>query len=157
MNVLMISPGFPDEMPRFTRALAAVGARVIGLGDQPEGALLPEVREALTSYVRVPSLWEEAQVIEAVRTKLAGQPLDRIESLWEPAMELAGRMREEFGVPGLDRAQSHAFRDKERTKQVLHEAGVRCPPHTSATTAPRPNAPNTTSSTRTTSSPDASR
>ena len=51
MNVLMISPGFPDEMPRFTRALAAVGARVIGLGDQPEGALLPEVREALTSDV----------------------------------------------------------------------------------------------------------
>ena len=39
MNVLMISPGFPAEMPLFTAGLAAVGARVIGLGEQPEQAL----------------------------------------------------------------------------------------------------------------------
>ena len=32
MNVLMISPGFPTEMQYFTRGLARVGARVIGLG-----------------------------------------------------------------------------------------------------------------------------
>ena len=27
MNVLLISPGFPVEMPQFTRGLAEVGAR----------------------------------------------------------------------------------------------------------------------------------
>ena len=27
MNVLMISPGFPNEMPLFARGLAEVGAR----------------------------------------------------------------------------------------------------------------------------------
>ena len=41
MNVLMFSPGFPAEMPRFTRGLARVGAGVLGLGDQPP-AMLPE-------------------------------------------------------------------------------------------------------------------
>ena len=53
----MISPGFPPEMPYFTRALAAVGARVLGIGDQHKDALAPEVRAALTAYHRVPDLW----------------------------------------------------------------------------------------------------
>jgi len=47
MNVLMISPGYPPEMPFFTLGLARAGARVIGLGDQPEGGLAPMVRDSL--------------------------------------------------------------------------------------------------------------
>ena len=39
MDVLMFSPGYPAEMPYFTRGLAEVGARVWGIGDQPAGAL----------------------------------------------------------------------------------------------------------------------
>ena len=38
MNVLMLSPGYPPEMPRFALGLRAVGARVIGMGDQPASA-----------------------------------------------------------------------------------------------------------------------
>ena len=34
-TVVMLSPGYPMEMAYFTRGLAAVGARVIGVGDQP--------------------------------------------------------------------------------------------------------------------------
>ena len=30
MNVLMLSPGFPAEMPLFTRGLREVGAQIIG-------------------------------------------------------------------------------------------------------------------------------
>ena len=67
MNVLMISPGYPPEMPLFTRGLAAVGARVIGLGDQPEGALPAEVRQVLSGYVQVRSFGDEAGVIEQLR------------------------------------------------------------------------------------------
>jgi DNA-binding MurR/RpiR family transcriptional regulator len=47
MNIVMISPGYPVEMAYFTRALAAVGATVIGLGDQPPSALPEPAREAL--------------------------------------------------------------------------------------------------------------
>jgi hypothetical protein len=32
MNVVFLSPGFPNEMPRFVRGLASVGARVWGVG-----------------------------------------------------------------------------------------------------------------------------
>ena len=42
MNIVMISPGYPAEMAYFTRALATVGANVIGVGDQPQSAL-PDV------------------------------------------------------------------------------------------------------------------
>ena len=45
MNVVMLSPGYPAEMAYFTRALAGVGARVIGVGDQPRDAL-PEIGRA---------------------------------------------------------------------------------------------------------------
>ena len=50
LNVLMISPGFPAEMPFFTRGLARVGANAIGIGDQAQ-SVLPEIaRESLSAY-----------------------------------------------------------------------------------------------------------
>ena len=41
----MISPGYPQEMAYFTRGLAAVGARVIGVGDQSRDQLPGPARE----------------------------------------------------------------------------------------------------------------
>ncbi|MCZ6574568.1 MAG: ATP-grasp domain-containing protein [Planctomycetota bacterium] len=134
MNVLMISPGFPDEMPLFTRGLAEVGARVYGIGDQPRGALAAEVRESLADYRQVPDLWDEESMIQEVREWLEGKSLDRIECLWEPGVVLAARLREEFGIPGLSVEQAIPFRDKERMKQVLDDAGIRTPRHARAKT-----------------------
>ena len=53
MNVLFLSPGFPTEMSDFVRGLAEVGARVIGLGDQPEHAVPEKARNALSAYYQV--------------------------------------------------------------------------------------------------------
>ena len=39
MDVVFLGPGYPGEMPLFTRGLAEVGARVIGVGDQHVDAL----------------------------------------------------------------------------------------------------------------------
>src|SRR5438093_11260106 len=94
MNVLMISPGYPAEMPFFTRGLANAGARVIGIGDQPEGALDPMARRHIASYVQVASLWDESAMVAEVRRRLGGVHIDRIECLWEPGMILAARLRE---------------------------------------------------------------
>ena len=33
MKVLMLSPGYPPEMPQFALGLQAEGAQVIGMGD----------------------------------------------------------------------------------------------------------------------------
>jgi len=134
MNVIMISPGFPVEMPLFTRALAQVGARVLGVGDQPKSALSDETRQSLSAYLQVRDLWDEEAMVREVGDWARGHTIDRIECLWEPGMVLAARLREALGVPGLDVAQTIPFRDKEIMKQVLDERGLRTPRHARCST-----------------------
>ena len=133
MNVVMISPGYPAEMAYFTRALATVGATVIGLGDQPASALPDPAREALAHYEHV-ALTDEGAVLGALHGLAQHVPIDLVECLWEPYMILAARIRESFGVAGMTVEQTVPFRDKERMKQAIDAAGIRTPWHVSATT-----------------------
>lgn len=135
MDVLMLSPGYPGDMPEFTRGLAEVGARVLGVGDQPVGNIPPTARRALSDYLQVPNLWDEEAVLTGVARWLRGRRPDRVECLWEPGVLLAARLREALGAPGLTREQALAFRNKERMKQVLDAAGIRTPRHVAANTA----------------------
>ncbi len=135
MNVLMISPGFPAEMPFFTHGLAEVGATVLGLGDQPAAMLPDPARHALSDYLRVGNLWDEAAVVAEAGPWAAARNVARVECLWEPGMLLAARLREALGLPGLLVEQTVPFRDKERMKQVLDAAGVRTPRHDRASSS----------------------
>jgi len=129
MNVLMISPGYPAEMQQFTKGLAEVGASVIGLGDQPQNGLDPELKRSLSAYFEAESLWDEEVTVAQVR-KIASQArIDLVECLWEPGMVLAARIREALGLPGMTVEQTIPFRDKETMKQVLDAAGIRTPHH----------------------------
>ena len=133
MNVVMISPGFPLEMAYFTRALAATGVAVIGVGDQPVQALPPEARAALAHYEQV-SLADPDAVLGALHGLARHAAIDQVECLWEPYMVLAAQVRESFGLAGMTVAQTLPFRDKELMKQVLDAAGIRTPRHASSTT-----------------------
>ena len=135
MNVLMISPGYPTEINHFTRGLAVQGARVFGIGDQPERDLPDMVRQHLAGYVQASSLLDEAAVVKQVRQWKAAQPLKQVECLWEPGVILAARLREALGLPGQDVAQATLFRDKDAMKQAVAAAGIRTPKHRRATTA----------------------
>jgi formate-dependent phosphoribosylglycinamide formyltransferase (GAR transformylase) len=132
-NVVMISPGYPQEMAYFTRGLAAVGATVIGVGDQPRNAVPAPAREALAHYEHV-SLADEDAVGAALRGLSRHIRIDRVECLWEPYMILAARLRESLGLPGMTVQQTLPFRDKEQMKRTLDAAGIRTPWHASATT-----------------------
>jgi hypothetical protein len=135
MDVLFFSPGFPGEMPFFTRGLAEVGARVWGLGDQPPEALPERARGALSGYLQVGDLWDERGVLVEVRRLHDRVGLDRVECLWEPGMLLAAKLREALGLPGMTVAETVPFRDKEAMKQVLDAAGIRTPRHAKTSTA----------------------
>src|SRR5262245_65261616 len=100
-TVLFLSPGYPAEMPLFVRGLGQVGARVLGVGDQPASALPAEARPALSDYLQVANLWDEQAVVGAVRGWLRGRPVERVECLWEPGVVLAARLREALGVQGM--------------------------------------------------------
>lgn len=134
-TVLMISPGYPAEMPFFVRGLATTGARVIGVGDQPPHALPDMARTHLSDYWQVPSFADEGGILTVVRDRAARTRVDQVESLWEPTMVLAARLREMLGVAGMSVHETIPFRDKETMKQVLDAAGIRTPHHYDATTA----------------------
>lgn len=132
-TVVFLSPGFPLEQAWFTRALARAGARVIGVGDQPVDAMPEEARLSLAHHELVD--WADEDAVVASLKALAGAVrIDQVECTWEPYVILAARLREELGLPGQTVEQVLPFRDKERMKQVLDEAGIRTPRHATATT-----------------------
>ena len=134
-TVLVLQPGFPAEIPYYVRGLARRGARVLGVGDQP-AASLPEVaKEALSAYLQVSNFWHPPTLIEALRRWDLPYKLDRVECLWEVAMELAALVRQAFRLPGLSLDETLLFRDKHRMRRRLEEAGIRNPRFAKATTA----------------------
>lgn len=134
MNVLFLSPGYPAEMALFTQGLAATGASVIGLGDQPWQALPGEVQAALAHHVHVDRLDDADAVLRRVRAVADTVGIDRVECLWEPYLLLAAQIREVFDLPGMTIDQTLPFRDKERMKRRLDAAGIRTPWHATSTT-----------------------
>src|SRR5260221_5956397 len=131
-NVLFLSPGYPPEMPKFVRGLAQVGARVIGLGDQPESGLPEEARAHLAAYVRGPGFAEEDALVAQACGIAERARIDKVVSLWEPLMIVPAKIREALGVPGMTVEETVPFRDKERMKQLLDAAGIRTPRHARA-------------------------
>lgn len=134
-TVLFLSPGYPAEMPLFTRGLAQVGARVFGVGDQPPSALPAEARAALSDYLQVANLWDEQALVATVRGWLRGRTVERVECLWEPGVVLAARLCEALGAQGMRVETAERFRDKESMKAALDRAGLRTPRHARARNA----------------------
>jgi biotin carboxylase len=126
MNVVFISPHYPPEMQDFTRGLAEVGARVIGVGELPLAAVPGKVRHHLADYIRVPALLDELGAAETIAASVQGK-VDRIESLWEPTVLLAARLRERLGIEGMPRDTVLGFRDKQLMKERVAKSGVRVP------------------------------
>ncbi len=134
-NVIMIMPGFPGEMPLFTRGLAEVGATVWGVAPGGVNELPELARKNLSHYRSIPELFTNTPAaIAAIREWTRGVTIDRVSCLWEPGVELAAAVREALGVPGLTPLQASRFRNKELMKQALGAAGVRVPRHVAART-----------------------
>jgi formate-dependent phosphoribosylglycinamide formyltransferase (GAR transformylase) len=131
MNVLVLSPAFPAELSGFSIALGRLGVNVFGVGEQHSSTFRPSLKQALTAYLEVRSIFDEDAVIAKVvgEVKSKGIRIDRVESLWEPTMILAARLREALAVKGMDVAQTTLFRDKEAMKVALDRAGIRTPHH----------------------------
>jgi len=135
MNVIMIAPGYPGEMPYFCRGLAKQGAKVYGMSDVAEAELPSMAREYLSGYIRVPSLQDEDAVVKQVTGAAGGHRIERVVCLWEPGVVLAARLREALGAPGMGVAQAVTFRNKDLMKQKVTAAGgIRTARHASSRT-----------------------
>ena len=119
MNVVMLSPGYPAEMAYFTRALAGVGARVIGVGDQPPHALPEAARASLAHYEHV-DLADEGAVLERAARAVPAR-LDRPGGVPVGAVHAPGRA----DPRGVRPARPDRRADRAVPRQGADEAGAR--------------------------------
>jgi carbamoylphosphate synthase large subunit len=131
--VIFVEPSFPDNQKQFVRALHEVGATVVGLGERPKDWLDDDLRRWLTHYEQVPSVVDEARLIDAVRWVQGRLWVDRLESTIEAHVMAVARAREACGIPGTSVHTTHLCRDKPAMKEALRAAGVPC----ARSTAPR--------------------
>lgn len=124
MHVLFVEPKFPYNQRQFVRGLAAVGARVTGIGEAPPEALDDELRGWLSGYEQVRTVVDEGALLEAVRRVQSRAWVDRLEATVEAHILPAARVREAAGIPGTTFRTAWLCRDKPAMKEALREAGV---------------------------------
>ena len=125
-NVIFIEPAFPANQMEFVRALASVGAKVIGIGERGREAVAESAGQWMVHYEQVGSVVDEGALIDVVRRLQARVPVHRLEATVEAHVFAAARVREECGIPGTSTRTTFLCRDKPAMKEVLREGGVPC-------------------------------
>jgi carbamoylphosphate synthase large subunit len=124
MNVVFVDPAFPPTQRHFVRALAEVGATVVGVGDRPAEWLDDELRSWLAHYHVVPSVTDAGAMTDAVRWIQDRMWVDRLEATIESHTLAAAQVRENCGIPGTSVRTAWLCRDKPSMKETLRAAGV---------------------------------
>ncbi len=124
MNVIFLEPGFPANQREFVRALASVGAFVVGVGDRPYDWLDDELKGWLGGYQQIGSVTDEGALEWAVRQVQGRMWVDRLEAVIEAHVLPAAHVRERCGIPGISTRTAYLCRDKVAMKEVLRDAGV---------------------------------
>jgi formate-dependent phosphoribosylglycinamide formyltransferase (GAR transformylase) len=124
MNVIFLEPGFPANQREFVRALASVGAHVLGVGDRPYDWLDDELKGWLGDYQQIASVTDEGALEWAARQFQSRMWVDRLEAVVEAHVMPAAHVRERCDIPGTSTRTAYLCRDKVAMKEVLRKAGV---------------------------------
>ncbi|MCD8068686.1 MAG: ATP-grasp domain-containing protein [Lachnospiraceae bacterium] len=127
MNVVFLSPNFPDHFYHFCDRLQRLGVQVLGIGDCPYSDLSDECRRALTEYYYLPSLKQYEDVYRAVAFYIFKYGrIDYVESQNEYWLELEARLRTDFHIrSGFDITELENVKFKSRMKAGYARAGVK--------------------------------
>jgi carbamoylphosphate synthase large subunit len=135
MNVIFVEPFFPPSQRHFVRALAEVGASVIGVGESPTEQLDEELKGWLLHYQQVSSVTDVDAMTRAVRAVQDTMWVDLIEATIEAHTLPAAQVREACSIPGMSARTAWLCRDKPSMKEALRAAGVRTAAWTTASSA----------------------
>lgn len=124
MNVVFIEPAFPPTQRHFVRALAEVGANVIGIGERPGDWLDDELKSFMSHYHQVQNVIDVGAMTDAVRYIQDKVWVDRIEATIEAHTLAAAQVREQCTIPGTSVKTAWLCRDKPSMKEALRAAGV---------------------------------
>jgi len=124
MNVLFVEPAFPHNQRQFVRALASIGAHVLGIGERPYDWLDDEMKAMLGGYQQIESVTNEPALAWAVREAQSRMWIDRLEATVEAHILPTAHVRERCGIPGILSKTAYLCRDKVAMKETLRRAGV---------------------------------
>ena len=124
MNIVFVEPAFPPTQRHFVRALAEVGASVIGIGERPGDHLDDELKGWMTHYHQVSTVVDAGVLTDAVRWVQDKVWVDRLESTIEAHTMAAAQAREACTIPGTSVRTAWLCRDKPSMKEVLRAAGI---------------------------------
>jgi hypothetical protein len=125
VNVVFLSPHFPQNFFHFVVQLRAAGAGALAIADEPWEQLRPELRAALTEYYRVSDMHRYDEMLRGLGflTFRHGK-IDRLDSMSEYWLETEARLREDFNVWGLRPAEMGRIKRKSEMKRVFAGVGV---------------------------------
>jgi biotin carboxylase len=125
-SVLFLAPDTHVYNHGFVRGLKDLDARVWGIGPAPADKLAPGVKALLDGYRTCGNILDTAELERCARELNASAGFTLIETIDEPLVEPAARLREQFGLPGISTKTARLCRDKVEMKAVLRAAGVPC-------------------------------
>lgn len=130
-NVVFVAPFFRETTLRFVQAAARLPDARLGLVSQdPEDRLPPAIRRLLAGHYRVADCLDAETIlggVNALGRHLGG--VDRLLGTLEELQVPLGRLRDHLGIPGMGAEAARNFRDKDRMKDVLQDAGLPCARH----------------------------
>jgi formate-dependent phosphoribosylglycinamide formyltransferase (GAR transformylase) len=124
MNVVFVEPFFPPTQRHFVRALAEVGATVIGVGESPSDHLDEQLKGWMAHYHHVHTVVDVAVMTDVVRWIQEKVWVDRLETTIEAHTLPIAKVRENCTIPGTSSRTAWLCRDKPSMKDALRAAGV---------------------------------
>ena len=126
MNVIFISPHFPETYSQFCAGLRRNGVNVFGIADAPYESLCDELRNSLTEYYKVNNLEDYNEVFRAVAYfSFKYGKIDWIESNNEYWLEQDARLRTDFNVTtGLKSDRIAFIKNKSEMKKCYAAGGI---------------------------------
>ena len=131
--VVFVAPFFAETTLRFLSAAASLEGVALGLVTQEPASKIPrDLGRRLAGYHRVGDAFDADQLANAVVAICGRRPPQRLIGALEQLQVTLATVRERLGIEGLGVEAAHNFRDKDRMKRVLRDAGVPCAAHGTA-------------------------
>ena len=132
-----VAPYLLDATTRFVEAAASLpDVELAVITCEPGDRIPAELRRSLAGHWRIDDPLDAGQfagAVEGLGTQIG--PVQRLLAVLEQLQVPLGQVREHLGIPGIDVATAHNFRDKAQMKSVLRAAGVPCARHRLADSA----------------------
>ena len=122
-HVVVVAPYFGGNMLHLLRALASLEVKL--------GIITHEPRERVPAFVRDAAHYQVGNALDAHQLTVAARAfqkewghVDRLVGYLEPLQVPLGDARDACGIEGISGAVARNFRDKNRMKGVLRDAGL---------------------------------